>query len=220
MERNKEIQKIRIMSYFVQATLEIIEKEGIEKVTVRKVSQIAGYNPATLYNYFDNLDYLVAFASIKYLRDYHISLAQEVEIIEDPWERFFSIWEKFCFYSFRDPKIYRAVFFLTPKYTICDLLEMYYKMFPEEKEEHSESIERMMMGCTLASRNMIVFMDACHSKGIKLSRSQAHQFNEIMILIYRGKLSQIIENQVAEEALGQAAKEVVTYIRTILKAIC
>ena len=53
------------MSFFVEAVQKIIEEEGIDAVTIRKVSKLAGYNPATLYNYFDNIDYLVGFASIK-----------------------------------------------------------------------------------------------------------------------------------------------------------
>lgn len=38
--------------YFVDATAEIIEEEGVENVTIRKVADRAGYNSATIYNYF------------------------------------------------------------------------------------------------------------------------------------------------------------------------
>ena len=57
----KYIQKVRMVKYFVDATIEIIEKEGYEAVTIRKVADIAGYNSATLYNYFDNLEHLLFF---------------------------------------------------------------------------------------------------------------------------------------------------------------
>ena len=66
----KYIQKVRMVKYFVDATIEIIEKEGYEAVTIRKVADIAGYNSATLYNYFDNLEHLLFFASMRYLQDY------------------------------------------------------------------------------------------------------------------------------------------------------
>ncbi len=47
------------MTYFIDATNEIIENEGIESVTIRKVANLAGYNSATIYNYFENLDHLI-----------------------------------------------------------------------------------------------------------------------------------------------------------------
>jgi DNA-binding transcriptional regulator YbjK len=35
-------------SYFVNATADIIEKEGIDKVTIRKIADLAGNNSATI----------------------------------------------------------------------------------------------------------------------------------------------------------------------------
>ena len=64
----KLIQRRRIMKYYIEATYKIMEEEGIDMVTIRKISDIAGYNSATLYNYFENLDHLIAFASLKYFQ--------------------------------------------------------------------------------------------------------------------------------------------------------
>lgn len=52
------------MSYFINATIELMEKEGIENLTIRKVAEQAKYNSATLYHYFSNLDELELFASV------------------------------------------------------------------------------------------------------------------------------------------------------------
>lgn len=58
------------MSYFINATIELMEKEGIENLTIRKVAEQAKYNSATLYHYFSNLDELELFASVKCLDEY------------------------------------------------------------------------------------------------------------------------------------------------------
>ena len=58
-----------MMSYFIIAAQQIIQEEGIKAVTIRKVAALAGYNSATIYNYFENLENLLFFASMKYLRD-------------------------------------------------------------------------------------------------------------------------------------------------------
>ena len=49
---NKTIRKKRMRRYFVEAAKKIIQEEGIDGVTLRKVAKGAGYNGATLYNYF------------------------------------------------------------------------------------------------------------------------------------------------------------------------
>lgn len=57
--KNSEIKSDRIRSYFVDAAKEIILRDGMEGVSVRKVAEIAGYSYATLYNYFSDLNQLL-----------------------------------------------------------------------------------------------------------------------------------------------------------------
>lgn len=215
-QSNKDIQRIRTMSFFVEATHKIIDEEGIDAVTVRKVSKLAGYNPATLYNYFENLDYLVGFASIKYLQDYHQSLKEDVEPILDPEQRFLAIWEKFLIYSFEKPKIYQALFFKTPRYSMCDFFDYYFRMFPEELDEHTVDIQRMMKGCQLTSRNMYVLLNVIEARGVQLSSLQIHQMNDLMITVYRGKLSECIDDGWDAEQRAHEVRKTTTYMKILL----
>ena len=66
----KEIQRKRTMTYFINATEELIHEIGINKITLRKVADRAGYNSATLYNYFENLDHLIFYAAMKNIKEY------------------------------------------------------------------------------------------------------------------------------------------------------
>lgn len=52
---NKEIQEARMKSYFLQAAKEILKAEGLKALSVRSVSEKAGYSYATLYNYFKDI---------------------------------------------------------------------------------------------------------------------------------------------------------------------
>jgi len=47
------IKKRRVMTYFIEAANEIIKEEGINGITIRKVADKAGFNSATIYNYFE-----------------------------------------------------------------------------------------------------------------------------------------------------------------------
>lgn len=59
MSTNKEIQEKRMRGYFIEAAKETLKGEGLKAVSVRTVSERAGYSFATLYNYFKDLNELI-----------------------------------------------------------------------------------------------------------------------------------------------------------------
>jgi AcrR family transcriptional regulator len=59
MGTNKNLKKDRIKSYFVDAAKEIIIIEGVAGISVKKVSEKAGYSYATVYHYYQDLHALL-----------------------------------------------------------------------------------------------------------------------------------------------------------------
>jgi len=53
------VREGRVRAYFIEAAKQIILREGVEGVSVRKVADIAGYSYATIYNYFSDLNALL-----------------------------------------------------------------------------------------------------------------------------------------------------------------
>lgn len=66
---NKEIQKQRMMKYFIDAAKEIIKEEGVKGLSARKVGDRAGYSYATIYNYFNDLNTLLIYCVLDFLED-------------------------------------------------------------------------------------------------------------------------------------------------------
>lgn len=54
---SKKIQRIKAV--FIDATKEVIIREGAGNVTVRKIAEATGYSYATIYHYFKDLDHLL-----------------------------------------------------------------------------------------------------------------------------------------------------------------
>ena len=104
-------RKLNVKRLFINATMTIIQEEGIEEVSIRKVAKITGYNSATLYTYFKNLDHLIFLASMKFLKEYIIGLDAYTEKAETPLEESILVWEFFCKCSFKKPEIYKSIFF-------------------------------------------------------------------------------------------------------------
>ena len=65
-----EEERSRIMISFIQATRKIIDTEGIDQVSIRKIANQTGMNSATMYLYFSNADVLITMASMGYLEKY------------------------------------------------------------------------------------------------------------------------------------------------------
>lgn len=74
---NANIKKQRVITYFIEATEKLIKEDSIAGLSIGKIAAEAGYNSATLYNYFHDLEHLVLFASVRYLREYISTLAKK-----------------------------------------------------------------------------------------------------------------------------------------------
>jgi len=207
----KIIQRRRMMRYFIEAVQKIIEEEGIEEVNIRKVSDIAGYNSATIYNYFNDFDHLMFFSSIKYLKEYILNLPNCIRNSKDSKERYLAIWSCFCRYSFLKPKIYYEIFFNKYNSMVNEAMKEYYTIFSEELETFPESLKPMLLNQDLKSRNLII-LKPCIEEGF-VKKDSVDAINEITIFTYHGMLLQAINGNFNTEII----KTTVDYIEKIIE---
>ncbi|SKC90732.1 TetR/AcrR family transcriptional regulator [Maledivibacter halophilus] len=211
----KEIQKRRMMSYFIEAVNQIIETDGIEAITIRKVSDMAGYNSATLYNYFENLDHLIFFASMKYLKEYVTSLPKYLKNVQTPIDKYFGIWKCFCYHSFSKPKIYYRIFFDKFSNSLNDDIKEYYKIFPEELGDQSLNLLPMLLGQNIYDRNRSILKSFVNN--LQLKKEDLEDINEMTILIYQGMLSRILNEQ-TDYSIDEATDKTLFYMKQIIRS--
>lgn len=208
-----DIKKIRTLKVFINAAAKIIEEEGIDKVTIRKVANIAGYNSATIYNYFDNCNQLVFFAATKFLRDYVKNLPDYLEQSGDIIEKFLLIWESFCKHSFEKPQIYYAIFTDDIGDKSENLISKYYQIFPEELGNPPDDLVPMLKETDFPKRCSIAIQPLVE-KGY-LTSEKAREVDERIRLIYHGMLSLYLNNRVPHSP-QEASEQVMKHIRTTL----
>lgn len=104
-----------MMRYFIDACKVIIKREGLEGVTAKKVGTESGYSYATIYNYFENLDELILYCCVDYVRD----LGQLVEDTLDDslsnWDQFRVALEAFIGYCADNPLEFTIIFMMQDK---------------------------------------------------------------------------------------------------------
>jgi len=211
----RTIKKHRSMSYFIDAAAQIMDEEGIEFVTIRKVADMAGYNSATLYNYFKNLDELILYASIRHLKEYTLNLAKYIESTKNSIEKYYKIWECFCRYSFSKPLVYNNIFFGKHSNSIPQIVEEYYSIFPEELGEQSEELLPMFLGSNIYIRNLVPLSKIQYDGYMK--KEDLKDANEMCILLYHGMLTRILNSEM-EINVEELTEKTMKYIKQILNS--
>jgi AcrR family transcriptional regulator len=105
------IKRLRTMGYFITAADEIIQEEGIDKATIRNIAKKAGYNSATIYNYFNDLEHLIFFTKISHLEVYKARLYNEIPDDLDPLEELIKVFRIFAEETFKNPYDFYDLFF-------------------------------------------------------------------------------------------------------------
>lgn len=108
MNRKKRKEK-RKKRYFIDAAKEIIEKEGVQRLRVKEVAELAGFAPGTLYNYFKNLDELLVNCVDDYwieCKDYVLAHINQ----DDAKTRIITAGKAYCEYFIDNPEIYQLIF--------------------------------------------------------------------------------------------------------------
>ena len=212
----KLIQRRRIMKYYIEATYKIMEGEGIDMVTIRKISDIAGYNSATLYNYFENLDHLIAFASLKYLKSYADNLINYTKKSKNSYDKYFRIWECFCYYSFQNPVLYHKIFFEEFGNNLNVALREYYAIFPDELTPDDDiDLKNMLLQYNIYDRTA-QSLEKCVKDGY-LNQNDIDKVSELSLLIYEGMLDRII-SKMWKGTLEEATERTIYYISKSIEA--
>lgn len=205
---NREIQTERKIRYFVEAAWKIEDTEGVEAVTARKVANLAGYNVATLYNYFDNLDHLIAFASLRHLGKYAKALPEYTKDITNPLTLYMRTWVCFSYHAFQEPAIYKNLFFGKFVSSYNDSLKMFYEIFPDQLPEDGLRFYPMLQERELHKRDYTLLMES--AKCGYIPDDKVIDISNMNVLIWRGALERLCEPGI-EYSVDEMTKTITNY---------
>ncbi|MDS9470690.1 TetR/AcrR family transcriptional regulator [Sporosarcina pasteurii] len=214
---NRAIQKSRMWKYFIEATKEIIEQEGIHHVTIRKVADRAGYNSATIYNYFKELSHLVFFASLKMLKSYVDDVTTYMARGQNSYEKYMLAWECMCKHSFEKPELFHAVFIQDLGNQPHKLIEEYYSIYPAELINVPTELKSILFERNITKRGLSLLDNAAEEGHIK--REDVEEINEMTILIWQGMLSNMLNNRTEYDSQVAASRTMHYIEKTVHSAL-
>ncbi len=189
MGRAKYSQEKRdeIVSSFVAATIDIMKNEGVDDVSIRRVSSRAGYSSATLYLYFEDLNELVSLASVFYLRNYVKEIAETGGNANRSLEETYRYtWDVFTRHALNKPEIYLNLFYGPNSDSLDEMVREYYKLFPAELESIQAPLLGMLESGSLLQRNIAVLRP--YGEELGLSGQEIELANEITVAYFRSLL--------------------------------
>ncbi|WP_391205137.1 TetR/AcrR family transcriptional regulator [Psychrobacillus sp. L4] len=209
----KELKRRRMWTYFIDATEELIKTEGFQQVTIRNVAEKAGYNSATIYNYFAEFSHLLFFASLKFLRPYFTKVTNEMNKEDDPIKKYIITWECYSEYSFNNPDIFNSVFLMDLGDHPENLLERYYELYPSDLLEIPEELHPLIFDRNISSRGRFA-LSGIVADGI-LSEEKAEELNELTNLVWQGMFSNMLNNR-AYYSPEEAHERTMKYVKKII----
>ncbi|MDM5225998.1 TetR/AcrR family transcriptional regulator [Cytobacillus sp. NJ13] len=208
----KEIQTRRMWQYFINATTDLIDEEGIENLTARKIADKAGYTVSTIYNYFDELSHLIFFASMRQVREYTEDLPRYIKRGKNYLEKYLHTWECFCHHSFQKPQIYYSIFITDLGVKPDELFQHYYSIYHEDLLEIPDEIKPLILEQDLTTRNKGLLEMAYREGSIK--SDEIDDITEMSVLIWTAMLTRLLNKRKSYTA-EEATKTTMAYIRKI-----
>ncbi|TIX77707.1 MAG: TetR/AcrR family transcriptional regulator [Mesorhizobium sp.] len=108
VQTRREKQKAELRSELVDAAHKLVQEEGYEGLTIRKLAKRVGYAPMSVYSYFaDKQDILFALAE-----DAFETLAKRIEDhpADDPIEALQVVMTEYAAFGLGNPNEYRTIF--------------------------------------------------------------------------------------------------------------
>ena len=83
----RELQRNRMKRYFIDSAKALIEEEGLENLTTKKIGDRAGYSYATIYNYFENFNELICICIEEFSFEMKEYLKERIKTVPDSLEK-------------------------------------------------------------------------------------------------------------------------------------
>lgn len=183
---NKLLKKQRVMKYFINAAREIAKEEGLAGITIRSVADRAGYNSASLYNYFENLNQLMAFTGIDLVAGWLHELTGIMEGPGDELDKYILGWKSFTQWSFADPTGFAYIYASENTDDVIKYFEEYFDVFPEPCEDIPEDILNLYKMKTLMDQEKLMIAP-CVKAGF-FNADDASNIYNLALLLHNGLL--------------------------------
>ena len=192
---------------YIEAAYELLARDGLEGVSIRKVADEVGCSSAALYRHFPDIDKLIAVASMRFLRDY-LEDARVLSKVEfNPLELNLQLWECLAYYSFRKADVFQNLFFgngSDGRY--AEAVFEYFDEYPEDLVGLKDFMLDMFRDAkTIAARDSVLLNRAAECG--MLTQDAATYLCKVDTYLFRGMLADMQGRDIDEDDFRWVTRE-------------
>lgn len=194
----KEISQRR----FVETAGRILESEGMEAVTTRKIGKELHCNSANTYYYFKDLDELIVYAAMGIFTDYLRDISRCYQGAEHALDAFHKAWECLIERSVSMPQLYEKILYGKYSDDLGKICAAYYRLFPEKYHLLEPAIAQVITEEEFGGRKNHLILGACAEEGW-FTGEDAKILGEITKWLHLGLLQELIAERITAGELRE-----------------
>lgn len=180
---------------YIRIAGQIMEKEGLQGINIRRIAKAAGCTSAVLYKHFDNLEHLIILASIRFLEPYvkeFQRMTRRKDITSIQMDLY--LWKFFIYEAFGKRQYYYLMFFSKDRDMLEDYIYEYYSLFPEMEKDFDGFSASIIFSNNLREREYIRLRRAAH-EGL-ITQDNARYLSRLTTAVFNGMFIQydFVEN--------------------------
>lgn len=207
-------ERKNIIATFIEAAHEIIDEEGVQGASIRKIANRTGFSSATLYLYFNDINELVMLASIDYLEQYCKELVCRSTPDESPMDFYFKSWQLFCKHVFVYPRVFKNLFFSSHAFSVDEVVRRYYSIFPQQLDNINGRALAMVLAGDIAERNLQALRP--YTQQIGYSEDETLLINDITVCYFKNYLERAEDMELNPEGIELLTSYFLEGIRFII----
>ena len=201
----------------IQKAHEIIQQEGIQAVSIRRIAKEMGCSSASLYRYFDNVSELLYYAELRILTGYIDRLNEAEKSWKNMWQVYVGVWDCYATEAFHNPEAYNLLFFEYNNVKLKEAMREYYEMFPEDIVNVNRFFYNMLQTPSFLARDFEMCKRCINVGGI--TYDNAVKLNRMVCMLFEGYFKDVYENGIGEEQIPERVKLMVDDVDTIVMAL-
>lgn len=149
---------------FIDAASSIMQKEGVEALTVRRLSKELNCNSANVYYYFEDMEELTIYASMEYFYDYLVAVSRQYKL-ENSLDAYCGGWKRFIEMSSEYPQLFEKLVYGKYSKRLGSISAEYYSLFPDRYIQLDPYIASSITNVEFSGRSNRLILGRCIDEG-------------------------------------------------------
>lgn len=184
---------------YIEKVREIIDREGIEDISIRQIAKELGCSSAALYRYFSSKSELLYYANLNALEDYISRLNHAEKTWHNPWDIYVGVWDCYCKEAFRHPRAFNMLFFENNNVMLDGAIREYYQMFHENIKQTNNFMQDMLKNSDFLGRDYEM-CKKCAEAGV-LAEEDVGKLNRLACMLYKGYFKTVFDEGIQEKEI-------------------